>query len=533
MPAPKKKSYTEYLPTDVIAAILALGLKGFHHAAAVQMVAAIIRLQERESQSLDDYKTIASTYWEKISQNYSPAMKALRGAGIVEVYTNEKGYQFSRAAKQPKAYRIKPELMNKVDGEVTFTMNPEKVQCSNLSPEIEAWITADLLGLQIDGKQAREDVLFDLEYMDTRAWKVTTRSVEYVQNGYSDDMRYGTSPTKYKYRIQTVIDEVLTKPQNARMGLYRRGEGYVITTDEAFLKSKKRTLNRFRFRSIMMIEKQQYFAKKVDVNNRLHHTITEFSTELLEHVTWRGQELHEVDVRNSQMAILAHVMTHGDVLGEGIAFPALKPTASTRAFLTACETGTIYDDMAPKFDLRRAQAKDEMFRVVFGGLNRSSLSWKKVAELHPQVAAWLETTKQIVVGTDENGKDIRFNVAVYMQKVEASIMIDQVYVALKQAGIVAFTKHDSYLVPASQVAKAEAIVESVFAQIGYKATLKNKTQIMETPTPPTEENWLAQLAQGTTTFQTIIQQFEAQQAVVVEEQLELFSLYGLHPYFGA
>jgi hypothetical protein len=101
-------------------------------------------------------------------------------------------------------------------------------------------------------------------------------------------------------------------------------------------------------------------------------------------------------------------------------------------------------------------------------------------------------------------------------------MIDHVYVALKQAGIVAFSKHDSYLVPKSQVAAAEAIVEAVFADLGYAAALKNKTA--PTTTPTKTENWVVQLVQGATNLQPITQRFETQQAKMVGEQLKLLDL---------
>lgn len=521
MATPKKKTQVEYLPAATVTAIDNLSLKGFHRANAIQMVASIIRLCERESDTLEDYKTISAAYFTKISANYSPALAALKAANIVQVYTSEKGTQYSTAAGVAKAYRVNPDLLDKADAAAEFTVKADKVRCQGLSPEMEEWVTEDLLGLRIDVQAAREDVEFELEYLTSKRWQVLPTSPEYRQNGYSNDVRFGTSPTKYRYRIRTIIDEVLTKPENAHLGLYRRGEGYVICTDKQFLVRKKNALSRARYRSINAIEKRQFFARQVDSNNRVHHTITEFSKELLGHVTYQGEELCEVDVRNSQMAVLAHVMEHGDVISEGFNFPELTRSAGSRAFLHACQVGTIYDELAPRLGLLRSQAKDEAFRTFFGGVNKGSLTWKTVAQHYGQVAAWTETVKSWVVGHDEKGNSIKFNLALYLQRVEAWIMMEHVYPALKKAGIVALSKHDSFLIPENQVAAAETIVESVFTDLGYKATLKNKIRphIMQTLTPtvtvPPAENWLVQAAGGTVTSQSIAQRFEAQRAAVI------------------
>lgn len=474
MATPKKKLQVEYLPAATVTAIDNLNLKGFHRANAIQIVAAMLRLCERESDTLEDYKTISAAYFTKISANYSPALAALKAANIVQVYTSEKGTQYSTAAGVAKAYRVNPDLVDTCDAAAEYTVKTDNVRCTGLSPEMEAWITKDLLGLEIDAKAAREDVAFELEYLTTKKWQVTSASPEYRQNGYCEDVRFGTSPTKYKYRICTIVDEVLTKPENAHLGLYRRGEGYVICTDKQFLANKKNAVARARHRSINAIVKRQFFARQVDANNRVHHTITEYSKEILGHVTYRGEELREVDVRNSQMAVLAHIMEHGDVIGEGFDFPDLLRSAGSRAFLQACQEGVIYDELAPHLGLLRSQAKDEVFRTFFGGVNKSSLTWKVIATRYGQVSAWLETVKSWVVSQDEKGNPTKFNLALYLQRVEAWIMMEQVYPALKKAGIVALSKHDSFLVPESQIAEAEAIVEVVFNELGYKATLKHK-----------------------------------------------------------
>ncbi|MDO7853427.1 hypothetical protein [Hymenobacter convexus] len=460
-----KKTQTEFLPTALIAAIDALQLKGTPKATAIQIVAAIIRLSRREHLTLEEFKTISAAYFREISHNYQVPFAALKAAGIVETYTNSKGQQYSTAASVAKAYRVNPDLISETEAEVKFSVNTERFRATNLTEPMTSWTRADLNMLQVDMKEAQEYIQMHLECLLASDWKVTRLSPEYALNSYSDNVRFGLSPNRYKYSIPQLIDQVLVKEENRGKNLFRQGNGFVIDTETAFLERKRKRIRNYWNRAIHSVVGRQFFVKRVESNSRIHTNITEFPKQLLSTVTCNGEPLVEIDIANSQMAALAHVMLHGDVLGEGIMFPPLNlDTGTTKSFISHCQGETIYSEVARMLGISRAVAKTEMFRVVFGGVNKTSKAWKQIKADFPAVAAWLETVKQLP----------DFNLAIYLQRWEAHVMIENVYPAIKNAGFVAFSKHDSFLVPQSQVAQVRALVEQVMRDMKYLATLKHK-----------------------------------------------------------
>ncbi|MBX0290124.1 hypothetical protein K3G63_06720 [Hymenobacter sp. HSC-4F20] len=472
----KKSLQTEILPQPLATALDSLQLKGVKRATAIQICSRILALQHRHKLTCEDYIQIASTYLEKIDPQYGRVLKVLTAENITQIYQNENGTTYSTAKHQAKAYRVNPELISSDIQEVEY--ETKRFKTRNLNAREEAWILQDLQSLRIDAQKAQDELQDYLEYLDLREWEVTQRSYEYQQNQQLTTVRFGTHATEYKYKAQYLLDIFLKQPEQEGKKLYRQGEHYCIDTQQAFKRRKVESVRKRYGQALLSLQKQLFYATRSITNSRVHHTLTETPTFLLEFITVNGEILEELDVCNSQLACLAHVMLHGDVLGNaGIEFPHLDLTGQSRAFVEACQAGSIYQNFANHVQASRSVAKTELFRVCFGGLQINLPAWKTLVTHYAPVAAWLQAVKKSVMTTGE-----KFNLAQYLQRVEAWIMMENIYPALKSAGLVALSKHDSFLVPKLEFDAAKAILETEFERLGYLAMVKNKvTPAVATP----------------------------------------------------
>ena len=62
--------------------------------------------------------------------------------------------------------------------------------------------------------------------------------------------------------------------------------------------------------------------------------------------------------------------------------------------------------------------------------------------------------------------------AIMLQKKEAEIFIDNLYVMIREEDIFCLTKHDSLIVKAEDEYKVRNIIEEYFKEINFKAVLR-------------------------------------------------------------
>ena len=153
--------------------------------------------------------------------------------------------------------------------------------------------------------------------------------------------------------------------------------------------------------------------------------------------------------------------------------PPLTFSPETRRFFEEAKAGTIYKDFAECCGRERDWGKRETFRLLFSNNPAQWPSWKKFVELYGAVATWLLEFNRVNQERFGN-EDAPQNLAVYLQRLEADIMIDRVYPRLKQAELTAFTKHDSLLCPPWECREATAIMKQVFAEVGFEAVVSIK-----------------------------------------------------------
>ncbi|ALW85933.1 hypothetical protein AUC43_13000 [Hymenobacter sedentarius] len=484
MSIPQKKIYTIYLPIALVNAIDAMHIDGVRRTTAIQIVWSILLCQKRAFRDEESFVTIPRSYFLAISSNCYRALTPLKevtthhGApqAIVEVERNAQGKEsYSKDKSRPKGYRVNPKFLKGPLVTVTYTGDSKRRKQRTLSAQMHTWLQSDSAQLTIEGDEARRYTNDYVSNLDLQEWRVDDTSAEYRDDEVLIDVRFGTRSKTYNCKTRALLKK-LHQAGNGEQ-VFRAGKGgFVVATASEFKRRKVDDILRGWKRAIRGLEENSFEPERVSTNNRLVTQLTEFPKQLLPFVLVDGVELEEVDIANSQVAFLVFVLEHGDILGAGLTIPPLTSSPETRRFFEEAKAGTIYQDFARCCGRERDWGKREIFRLLFSSNPAQWPSWKKFVEQYGAVATWLLEFNRVNQERFGN-EDAPRNLAVYLQRLEADIMIDRVYPRLKQAELTAFTKHDSLLCPPWDCREATAIMKQVFAEVGFEAVVSIKPTI--------------------------------------------------------
>ncbi|WP_460499947.1 hypothetical protein [Hymenobacter agri] len=410
-------------------------------------------------------------YLHKIDPNCGPLIKKLKLANILEVYcspgTTTEAYSHTQGIS--KAYRISPRFFE--DGEVSRIMVALRATGVAHRTAPEPWNTQllqDLSQLHFDTNGAKKYLQEYLTHLDLSKWCVDCTSTAYRTNGLLQGVRFDTDPPgkgRRTYRAQSLLEEVA----NIQSGkaLFKLNDGYLVTAPETFRASKTAFLQFHYSKVIQKLDQRDFWTSQSATNQRLHHNLTELPKKLIDFVTLNGEPLTEVDIANSQVALLAHVMMHGDVLGLGVEFPDFPITPQTQSFIHDAQAGIIYDQVAKELlGADREVAKQEVIRWLFSGPGYVLGKATPIALLYGDANKWMKQVKKLLKAQAIERNDPKLGLAVYLQRLEAKIMVEQIYPKAKARGLTLYSKHDSFLVPVSQAQKMQELMQEVFSSYG-------------------------------------------------------------------
>lgn len=445
---------------------------------ALHILDRLLKNQERKVGDFSTYYPLPNQYLQKIDSNFHPLIKKLKIAGILQVYsadgTGRESY--SKENGLCKAYRIAPLLFKEGSTQVIAKAQP-KGMGHRMAPEpLNSQVKQDLSRLHFDIKGAKQWVNNYLSYLDLSRWLVNEDSPEYRANVRLERTREGYSqptPSKRVYRAQQLVDEVAARQDGT--AVFKLNDGYVLTTPAEFRTRKTAFLRYYYDKVIQKLENREYWTSQSDTNQRLHHNLTELPKKLLDFLTVGGEALAEVDIANSQVALLAHVLQHGDVLALGIEFPKCPLTIQVQNFLEDARKGVVYDQLANELaGADREVAKMEVIRWLFSGPGYVLPKISPLAQRYGEVVQWVKQVKKVLQQEAVLRDDPKLGLAVYLQRFEAKVMIEQVYPKAKERNLTLFSKHDSFLVPFSQAQEVQELMHEVLANQGIVLNCRYK-----------------------------------------------------------
>jgi len=236
----------------------------------------------------------------------------------------------------------------------------------------------------------------------------------------------------------------------------KTGKIYTVKDTASFLKWKKeKTYNALNSQWNNVLNAPATFRSLT--NDRLFTPLTNLYSPLLEAIKINDEKLVSIDLSNSQPLLLAQniVNYHSELLQN----PEIKE------FVTASQEGKVYEFFQSKLNLSsRNEAKKTVMQLFFSSNKLNTNLKKKVNEILPTFYEFLKSKK---------GKTHK-NLSINLQKMEASIFVDEILKTLLNSGIPAISKHDSILIPQSQIENTLIVMVSildVFFEKNYKLKL--------------------------------------------------------------
>jgi len=401
-----------------------------------------------------------------MGNGYYPILKELKRVGLLEVggwLSEDRFVESYEVGKRCKVYRFAPRHFSGDLIEVRY----QDISSYGTSKHIS-------INKKVCSKLIIEDDLASL-VINTR--KLLDRAKEHRDNIGYHSVQVGEEIEEANFKVNDVAakksywiskEKCLEKCRREGSTLIKDGRRYYISDLDYHLYHKKQhTFLSYR-QCIAWLKEKGFYVHRNDTNNRLDHNLTSLPKPLLQ-IIKKDNDLVEIDLSNSQYAILAHLMAKNK---------AVRKKADFILFQKEASTGILYEAIQLAFSLAsRDEAKQMMMEICFSS-HRYHSHYKTLLKLrYPTVVRYIEQFKKRKVR--QYGKDGHKAFAIWLQKTEASIFIDALYFELKiKRGLFVVPKHDSFLVRATDELDVRKIMQDYFSMIGFESKLKDDKDSM-------------------------------------------------------
>jgi len=206
-------------------------------------------------------------------------------------------------------------------------------------------------------------------------------------------------------------------------------------------------------KNLMSIENihKKYIYFNFDDYGRFHTNFTILKKEIRnEFLTINDEIISEVDIKNSQPLFFAVILKKEQSHING----------DTKKYFDLVKNGLLYDDIIANFGLERNEAKELVYKVLFGDNLKSNKRHNKIfKKLYPSVYEYILEFKE----SRKNYRELSHE----LQKMESDFMFNQVIKEIYDTypDIILFTVHDSIVFPKSCQEKIEVIFNKHFQNL--------------------------------------------------------------------
>lgn len=274
---------------------------------------------------------------------------------------------------------------------------------------------------------------------------------------------------------------------------------------EAFADLKSKEVCKAHQGALEALKNKTYgFPKRNSTNYRLNHVLTNLPSRYLSKCTIEGEDLCEIDLKNSQFVLLANIIKNPSLLyrwrdifiNRTLSKESLRHDAYLRLlhpyraktdiqlFQEYCFNGALYEELCKLLPEKettssREKVKSLMFTLVFNEIENMQKTelYDRFNEIFPNVIKLIKLLKlnfvidfnemdqkEFIKYINKSGKVSRYKgamnfLAVLLQRLEAKIFIDEILDTLRISGIKAISRHDSILIKISDQSRALRIIE--------------------------------------------------------------------------
>lgn len=424
----------------------------------------------KSNYSITDYTPIPATFIRTKGVNeYGPWLNALKEHGILDC--NESYRPGLKLPSNPskkiggycRKYRLNLKYLlmfnleedNMVRCEY-YTFKPAKFRTDknkkvkfNRNPKLEAEVRKNIDYLDIDQKgleQLMRKLIADVSILDFKVnEQITGEVLEITPKSSDPSKRYGK---KYRINREKALKECVLHNRS----LIQDGDTIVLQNEQEFLREKRCFMYASYLNSIHRLANKYTFSHRNSTNNRMDHNLTNFPNELLKKIMVDNQ-LVQLDLRNSQFAILGHI---------------LKPHISEdkpdiKIFTELASKGKLYEYIMEQLNYsKRSEAKSATMSLFFSSRKNKSQKVKDLKKIMPNVVEFINDYKK------EHG-DKAFSIM--LQRKESEIFIDGILKRALTLGYFCIPKHDSLLIRKQDKEDIRKIMEDYFKEIFFEGVL--------------------------------------------------------------
>lgn len=383
-----------------------------------------------------NFVPVPKKYLEKVYTNrYRLFIQPLIDHHIIEVNNSYSNFEGSVKCKE---YRISPRFL------IDFEPNMENIGKVFVEDKFVIEKT-DVLEYYLNCAKEKlvdelylfmEDYLSFLDRISPEDYILTSKE----QIGLEYITFIGRDGKYYKQKTEDVLKE----------------RGYVIKDKNKFfkcdgalyLKNKIKNMKFHAIECVLKLVNADFYAKRNLTNTRLDTNFTNMPSKIFQKYK-EINGLKEFDIKNSQFAILSHVLPkdldqHKDV--------------TTFKFLS--QRGLLYEYVQRSLNLRkREHAKELMISTMFASYKVID---RRIKELFPNVCEYIKQWKK-----DNGNKEF----SIMLQTKEAEIFIDGLLKRFEHKGFCILTKHDSVVVEEELSGEVKQDMLKYFKAINFKCTI--------------------------------------------------------------
>lgn len=210
--------------------------------------------------------------------------------------------------------------------------------------------------------------------------------------------------------------------------------------------------------NLLRIKNKELFITRKDPLSRVCCNFSVLHNKLRKYLTYEGQSLKAIDIRNSQ-PLLAGMFIKNSLKGVSI-----ELTKEVDLYLDRCQKGMFYEDFMQENDVDRKTFKQKFFEQVF-----FSRVTKRKTKLKKMFIAKYPNIYNIIC--DLKGDNYK-NFAIGLQRFEANIIFDKINLPMLKEGYGCFNIYDSIVSHSTAVLEeAKKRIYFEFSKYGVRPTL--------------------------------------------------------------
>lgn len=453
-----------YLPVPLVEQIEKIELTRIQKGKAYKLMDDIIRKGIQGYSNFSAYIPCPQNYFRNRfgDGRYHSWLDPLKNAGILEVETNVntdgvivETYYFGPDSDRKnycKSYRIRPDLISANVIEVSYDTREEDYLIIGNEHCSRQLIYDDLSLLKVD----RDKLLAITEQKVASICATDFKVNEEITDKSIDIGKRKDDP------IYISLNYALGMAKAEGVDLIKDKRTYHFETIDEYIPKKKEHIAFSYRRTILRLFEGDFYANRNKTNSRLDHNLTSTPSILLE-VIKEDNDLVELDLSNSQFAILAWQMGKDD---------HFIKTDDFLLFRKYAVAGQLYEFVQKCFKLKeRQEAKTILFELLFSKYGNCSIGKSELKKLFPSVVEYVDNYKKNARATSKR-KDGEF--AVWLQKEESRMFVDDIYYQLKKQGLWLLTRHDSLLFKREDIEIVESHVSEYFKSIQFECKFQIK-----------------------------------------------------------